>query len=202
VNSASQDSQKMASLGLMKTSNKYRRSYDDVSKLAVLNETPQQQMAKAQFRNSYIKEENLAASGNQESIISLDSNRYENTAFSTKNNGLIFMPSPKSRSPSPKQIAVAHQPKYRGSLLLEPSAEARTTFDNSNYAVMSSSLSQAKASPNYEIINENRNETESGKFFYFYFILSSLLGDRVKILLKNYKLFLISRILVKFIQLN
>ena len=178
--STSQDNQKITNLGLMKTSNKYRRSYDDVSKLAVLNETPQQQMVKSQFKNSYIKEENLVASGNQDSIINLDSNRYENTAFSTKNNGLIFMPSPKSRSPSPKQIVVAHQPKYRGSLLLlEPSSEARTTFDNSNYAVMSSSLSQPKASPNYEMINENRNETESGKFFLFYFISLSV-GDRVK----------------------
>jgi len=99
---------------LMKTSNnKHRRSYDDFSKLSIQvtdsNPFEQSQIstksnvmvvsprnnAGSKHANSSNFIKDLNSSETENIFIDLSSNsKFENTAFSTKNNGLIFLPSP------------------------------------------------------------------------------------------------------------
>jgi hypothetical protein len=111
-----------SNFSFMKTNNKQRRSYDDVSKLSiqVTDSSTHEQSQLSSHQNNFfspdtsklIKSENMPknkASSSFETNLIKDLNspetenifidlsnnsKFENTAFSTKNNGLIFLPSP------------------------------------------------------------------------------------------------------------
>jgi len=112
-----------SNFSFMKTNNKHRRSYDDVSKLSiqVTDSNPHEQSQVLNKQNNFISPEtsskmfknkntsknqanpnletnlitNLNSTEAENIFIDLSNNsKFENTAFSTKNNGLIFLPSP------------------------------------------------------------------------------------------------------------
>ena len=207
VSHQSQQAQLPPNFSFVKANNKYRRSYDDVSKLSILissdsamPEPPpqqsqqQQQLSKKQknvisptcstkfsFSNKKSSKSQLVqpttaatpalstsnsigggvsstvAENTENIFIDLSNNsKFENTAFSTKNNGLIFLPSPtKCRTPSPPEILPPPPP---------PLSQQQQTVPpsyNDNYEIIEN-LNNNSSNINYDCLLPNESSDLTG----------------------------------------
>ena len=169
------------SLSFIKSNNKYRRSYDDVSKLSILisDSVPSEQQQQPQQNKKQIispkstafsfgskkssksqlttnQETSLdSTSENTENIfIDLSNNsKFENTAFSTKNNGLIFLPSPtKCRTPSPPEQQQQQQQQQQPT---QKSPQAQQNYGDNYEVIENVNNSRNISKINYDSLLEN-----------------------------------------------